>query len=265
MFNSTHAQPPGRSARVACVAAFALALAVGWTGSAQAVPTGVPDLQVSFAWEATDDPNSFGSLPTISGSGLGEVSDLGNGDYNFNGSYTGPVADVTWDVSANADPFVNQVFGFTNTTGATQTFTLTVVMPIFPTIPGASLMGGSTGGSVTDANASGAASAATVGSALYSALIDGGVVWTLHNDPISFDVVTLGGTVNIPAVAFGTPIPSQPGPPVASTIGIETKFSLTAGDSITLSSFFLVEAVPEPAVPLLLGIALSALALHRRA
>jgi hypothetical protein len=64
--------------------------------------------------------------------------------------------------------------------------------------------------------------------------------------------------------AFGTPIPSQPGPAALATIGITIDFTLTPGDSATFTSVFVVESIPEPGTGLMVGLGLIALAARRR-
>ena len=102
------------------------------------------------------------------------------------------------------------------------------------------------------------------GGALYTALIDGAPVQTLYADPQAFSAGGAFFSGNIPNVAFGTPIPSQPGPAVAASIGIQYRFNLTAGDSASFTSNFVVQVVPEPAAGALFALGLGGLALVSR-
>jgi hypothetical protein len=112
---------------------------------------------------------------------------------------------------------------------------------------------------MTDNTGDGATVSAATGSALYTALIDGASVQALYAAPQSFSSgAFLSG--NIPNTAFGTPIPSQAGPPVASSIGIRLDFLLTPGDSASFTSNFVV-VVPEPGTALLFGAGLVGLGL----
>ena len=169
-----------------------------------------------------------------------------------------------WDISLNEDPFVSSNFGFLNT-GATATFTIVSSIPIAPLA--GTRIGGSSGGSVTDANFDGVGGLTTVApDALYVGLIDGVpvLVSELHADPFSVGFSFNGETVNIPNVSFGLPGPTTIGPAVAASIGIRNRFELTGGDSVALTNFFVVELVPEPGTGLLLAFGLALLSRHRR-
>ena len=129
-----------------------------------------------------------------------------------------------------------------------------MVVPIVPQLP-ATFYGGSTGGSVTDANNDGVGGVSTVaGLPFYAGQIDGATVLPIYADPTNFPILFAGQTLNIPAQNPGLPGPTLPGPPAFATIGIVHNFSLSAGDSTATTSFFVVEPVPEPTT-LALGLA----------
>ena len=73
-------------------------------------------------------------------------------------------------------------------------------------------------------------------------------------------------SVSVPSLAFGTPIPSQIGPPALASIGIRLDFLLTAGDSASFTSNFVVQpqVVPLPPAAMLFGGALGLLGWARR-
>lgn len=167
--------------------------------------------------------------------------------FDLDGQMSTAMWDLSWDMTVDVDPFVNGVFGLTNNSGVTQTFILNVTLPILPVAP-SSLIGGSVGGSVTDANNDGTATVANSGAtALFTGEIDGGGVLSIIGSPFSYSAPFAGGTANIPATSAGLPGPTIPGPAAATTIGISHKFTLTPGDTVALTSFFIVEPVPEPA------------------
>ncbi len=183
--------------------------------------------------------------------------------FSTNGLMSHAMWDLDWSMTVDTDPFINGVFGLTNNTAATQTFVLNVSLPIAPPVTPSSLIGGSVGGSVTDANNSGAATVATIaGVPFYNGLIDGVGALPIYPDPFSVSAPFSGGTANILALNPGLPGPTIPGPAALTSIGINHTFTLTAGDTIALTSFFVV--VPEPASLGLLACGALLIGLKRR-
>lgn len=166
------------------------------------------------------------------------------------------------DLLIDSDPVVTGTTGVTNLFNTTQQITLLFTLPIL-SIPGNTLQGGSVRGTVTDTNGDGATLSAVPGSALYTTLIDGADTNALYTDPYSVSVGGFGSAA-IPTVSFGAPIPSQVGGPALSTIGIRLDFNLTAFDSASIVSNYVVEPVPEPGTASLLALGLLALAARRR-
>ncbi len=171
---------------------------------------------------------------------------------------------LTWDMTIDTDPFINGVFGVTNNTASTQTFILNVSIPIAPAVTPSSLIGGSVGGSIIDANFDCSATVANAGGApLFDGLIDGASALSIIGSPYSFSAPFAGGTTNITATNVGLPGPTIPGPAALSTIGISHNFTLTPGDTVSLTSYFIVE-VPEPASLGLLACGLAMVGMKRR-
>lgn len=201
----------------------------------------------------------------VGGAGLGcvDVPDTPTANCTGSNAQVGDLRLDSWSVFVDSDPVISGIVAVTNTSAVTQQYTLTFTLPIAPAIPGSSLIGGSIQGGVTDGNGDGATLSTPTGSAFYTARIDGADVQSLYLDPQSFFA---GGflSTNVPGLAFGTPIPSQLGPAALSTIGIRLDFLLTAGDSASFTSNFVVTPVPVPAAAWLFGGALGALGWLRR-
>jgi hypothetical protein len=191
-------------------------------------------------------------------------SDNGDGTFTFMGNWdeTG-LWTLDWNFMVDDDPFINGNWTLRNMTGSTQTYLLTTTLPVSLSIVAPSLMGGSTGGSLTDANFDGVGTVdLAMGMPFYNGMIDGVAELPINPTPPDppWNVPFQGGTANIPATNVGLPGPTLPGPDVSTNIGIEHRFTLTAGDSVAITSFFVV--VPEPSTLALL--CLGGLALVRR-
>ena len=169
-----------------------------------------------------------------------------------------------WSGSFDSDPVISSSFSVTNLLASTQSFSITVSTVTGPIGAPATVTGGSAQGGVTDTNGDGATLSTTgAEAALYTALLDGLDFQPLYVDPSSVTVgAFLSGNLS-PFESFGVPIPSFPGPAVASTIGIRFQFDLTGFDRATASGTFVVEPVPEPSTALLLCLGLVVLARTR--
>jgi len=179
--------------------------------------------------------------------------------FDYDGVQSGANWTLSWDVNLDPDPFVNGAFAVTNNTASTQAYILTVILPISPAIPGGTLVGGSIGGSITDANFNGTATL-TVSTALFDGIIDGTTVLpiTPAGGP-AWSAPFAGGTTTIPATNVGLPGPSIPSIPAMNNIAIRLQFSLTPGDTAAFTSLFVVEPIPEPATALLFALGLGGL------
>jgi PEP-CTERM motif len=160
--------------------------------------------------------------------------------------------ELSWQLRLEGDPNITGSFTLQNLSGTTQTFSVTATLGVLP-LAGPTRIGGSYGDVVfTDFNNDGVVFFDA--SPFYNAQIDGASVQSLgnlHGGPTS-------GT--FPIESFGVPIPSAPGPGVATSIGVAfPAFSLTAGDRLETPFGFTVEPVPEPASIVLVALGLAAL------
>lgn len=156
------------------------------------------------------------------------------------------------DLEGDIDPVTNLGFQIQNNMGVTANFVFGVSVPIAP-IPGATVHGGSSGISVTDSDFSGSATvSALAGKSFYSGQIDGSTVLPLFSDPFSLSAGPTPGDSSATSTSLGLPA-TIPSGPALSTIGILVEFSLTAGDQMSSTNLFRVEAIPEPASLLLVG------------
>ncbi len=174
---------------------------------------------------------------------------------SYMGSDLTPVWDFSWNMTADADPFIDGIFSFTNLTGATQTFNVSLNLPVSPAFsPG--LKSGDLSFSFSDSNLSGAASVSNIG---WTGLIDGLPAMTLFAS--SANCTGSGCSFGIGPITDG-PLLHPAG--VASTLGILLNFDLSAGDTATFDTRFEVTVVPVPAAFWLFGSALGMLGWMRR-
>jgi len=148
-------------------------------------------------------------------------------------------ADVTVDrLRYNPDPFVLNNLLVTNTTAIPQIFSVFVGLPT--TFAAPNNISGTITTSVIEGGSDSATVAAVPGDSIYKAQIDFVNVATMQNDP--FSLTTTQSTSS--SATFG---PTVNAIPVTSNIGIQLRFSLTAGDTAAILSRFDVTVIPEPA------------------
>jgi hypothetical protein len=182
-------------------------------------------------------------------SSLGSMTQVSENIYHTGGFAALSAGYLEWDALIDPDPFINGTFSITNTANSTETFTVSFTLDSSVQFT-QSLMNGAFAGTLTDADGSGSASIGrTSGSAgFYSALIDSNLVRSLG-----------GSAYNYSGAAFGSasvgPESFNPtaGPALNTTIGLQFRFTLSAGDTVSFSSLFNV--VPAPGAIALLGAA----------
>lgn len=159
--------------------------------------------------------------------------------------------------SAAADTIILN-YVVTNTSNATQTFTITANN--LASVAGPTLISGSITGTVTDLNGNGATVAAVNGGSIYTALVDLFTpVRTLMSAPFGFSAGNFLSGIGGPQ-SFAL----EPSIQVNSFIGITLQFTLTAGDSASFTSIFTVVPIPAPGAVVALGGLLCPVVLGRR-
>lgn len=170
--------------------------------------------------------------------------------WTFNGgSSAGGDAPVQYSVAGGPPPVLGFDFSFFNDTEFTQTFFVMVSLPVAPHA-GATKIGATIGGSVTDSNFDGVGSvrASTGESSIFTAFIDGTPWLTLFNAPYVAEVPFTGGTEILGPDGDGLPGPTLDGPVgIWTYISVTLKFDLTAGDRASFTGVFIVDYVPTPA------------------
>ena len=173
------------------------------------------------------------------------VVDNADGTSTFMGNNNlAGVWNYDWNISADADPFIDATLTFLNMTGSTQTFAVALNLPVSPPFsPG--LKSGNLGYSFSDTNNDGSASVSNVN---WTGLIDGGSAMSLFASSLSCGGV--GCSLSLAPVSDG-PLPHAAG--VGTDIGILLDFALSAGDTVTFNTRFEVTPVPVPAAVWLFG------------
>ncbi len=215
-------------------------------------------LATSVAMGGSILPEGFDITCQLAGSDGVWSAQNNQGDFEVNpetgaisGASAGNAWSAEWDsIAFTSNPSLTTAWAFTNTTGSTQTFTVTFTTPISAISGQLEMFGSITGGLTANTPGTAAEIWAPTGGSIYTAYVDGVAVSpTLMNDP--FHVATNPPTATAP-LGFES-FEFEPGPASAmNSISIEHTFTLTAGDSVTFNSAF--QIIPAPA-----GIALFAM------
>ena len=196
-----------------------------------------------------------------------EAVDQGNGTFVLSGVGYSANFSCDWSITINPDPQMTSNFTLKNLAPVTQTFIMTVTLPIGlfgpVTYQGGYYGNTATGTTYTDTSGDGNVTLATVpGNPFYRALVNAVASQDLGNFSVSAPV-----SGSLPRDSWGVPIPSAPFGPASTNMQIRWQFSLTGGDTVSSQGFFQIEttpAAPEPVGLALLGTGLAVLAGVRR-
>jgi len=234
-----------------------IALAVTGVFAAPASADLVPGLGMS--WDVTND-----GLPQMDFQpDAGQVWATPDGSYHYRGAMRSPAWELDWDCAVrtgNAESrtgpqYVDAFIQVTNNSANTETFFLLMTVSGIAPVAPSSIIDGSVDATVTDQSANGFAQlSAPSGGSVYSAYVDlvdvntDAPVATLMDDGYALTTNQFLGTAN-----DGASFLPSPGPSASTSISILLKFTLSPGDSASVSGIFTIEAVPGPGVLMVFG------------
>lgn len=167
-------------------------------------------------------------------------------------SFTTDDATASWNLSFDADPYIESSVSLTNKTSSAKTYTFIFTVDIDEAIMPDSLYSGSVSGSL-EAGPWGGHLSTVSNTPLYSGMIDDAEVLSFYPHLSSWT-----GNATFTDMSPG---PSSYEKTVYNTISIRHRFKLWAGDTVTLNGYF--EVVPEPATIALLTLGGLAMLLRR--
>jgi hypothetical protein len=209
-----------------------------------------------MTWDASGDaispftynPDQWFTTPTAFGTwhlggtqlNPGPVRDVTGWRYRGELAGVSNAWSLTWDCVYNPDPFVDATINVTNNSAATQTFVIFMPLNIVPVGPNSQMDGSVSASLSSQSFFNPAMLAATAGESVYQAYIDGGLVRTLWDPGYSLTAAPLasaGDTTN-----FGNEV----GPAAGAQIALQLKFTLSPGDSASVTGIFNIVPVPGP-------------------
>jgi MYXO-CTERM domain-containing protein len=208
-------------------------------------------------------------LFTETGSSTWTTDEYGETDWTESGySFSGSDVSAGWSVNwtmlsgSTSSQNLNLNFTVTNTSALEQTFYLFATDLLNSPIMGSSLVGGSVSGTYTDLNGDGVMVSALESGSIYTAFIDassfdpfdGIVVGTLLDEASGSAGNFLTGTFAGSAFGDFPTIPGQVGPEALLNYGMLLQFTVSAGDTVGLTSSMAI-AAPAPGAVALLGLA----------
>ncbi|VAW59832.1 hypothetical protein MNBD_GAMMA08-996 [hydrothermal vent metagenome] len=184
---------------------------------------------------------------------FGESISNGKGTTTFVGSSSNLAYDFSWDISANADPFITGNLTFTNTTSAVQVFNIDLLLPTVSTA-GPVQETGEIGLTLTDTGQSGSADLTLI---QWYGLIDpipGPSILDMSLLTGSVNCGGVGGVGSVGCIAALSPVSGTQlhgdadhnTNPITS-IGTRISFTLSAFDTVSINTKW--DVVPVAPVP----------------
>lgn len=175
--------------------------------------------------------------------------------YNYQGSVLDGAGawQINWNFNASNNQGGTKAFTagnyvIQNLTAQAIEFELTVSLPV--ALLGSTLYGGSVSGGLTT---QGEGFISSLTGPLWTGSTGASVIGTLFNAPFLVSR-TEAGSSSLGSDAFGTPIPSLPGPDLGSDLSITFRFLLGGNSSASFTSVFVAQ-IPAPGAVALLGLA----------
>ena len=209
---------------------------------------------LSIEMSPTADFSNSQVMTITDQTGTMTVRDEVLGIMDWAGSVDGPDFSVTWDLTLDPDPGVSGTVLITNNTATTQFYAYETGVISSVSVPAGGVMRGSSTITVGDTDLSGTSAnmQSLLNDAIYSGRIQGVTQRTLFPNA---SLTAPGNGTNFDFATFG-PEPTFTTLPVNGLLSLRHAFRLTAGDTATALSTFIVEppaVIPVPAAVWLFG------------
>jgi len=238
-------------------------------------PAGTPAPAFMMTWDAdqdqspspfTYDANEWASTSTswgtwnLGGTVNNDPTSPANGQvmdgsprtrtgWRYRGGLSNTAWSFSWDCVINEDPFVDTTINVQNNSNVTQTFWVYMPLNIVPPITPNTMMSGSVSAVVSDGNFDTGATLASNGvDPIYTAFIDPAV----PQSPAAIARTQWNPGFNLNAPAFGAnnanaSFTNEIGPAANTSIALRLRFTLSPGDSASVTGLFDIQPVPAPA------------------